>query len=213
MALVEDNELEQLRAWARVGQQSKPSKDLLDAMGKNPKTRQRILSLMKEINPDLAIPEIDAAKPVLDELSKTKEEIAALKKQLEDRAAEEVQKRAKNEVEETITKGRAKLKAMGFTKEGIDAVEKMMQERGLADYEAAGALYDRENPQESDPITPTTGNFGRDSGLFAPPEDNVWAKAVSLPKGRGQERALAAAQNGEINKWFAENRLQRRARA
>src|SRR5258708_13762610 len=209
MALIEDNELELLRQRAAQADGALPSKQLLDALGKNPKTRTQMLQVMKELNPNLVIPEIDSTKPVLDALAKQNEEIAALRKHIADKDAEDTKKRSASAVDEEISRGRKRLRDSGWTKDGIDGVEKLMQERGLADYDAAAALFEKEHKQD-EPIVPT--NFGRDSGLFDPPEGNPWKDAVALPRGQKMERALRSAQNKEINQWFAENRPNHRAR-
>jgi hypothetical protein len=209
MALIEVDEGE-LRKLAAERDSYKPSKMLLDKLGSNPKTRTEILRLMKEANPDLVIPEIDAAKPVLDELGRTREQVAALQKRLDDDAAEREKQSRISDVDKRIEEGRSRLRKAGFFDDSIKAVEDLMQKRGLTDYEAAAALYEKENQQEES-IMPTS--FGGSSGLFDPPADNPWAEAVKPRQAAQRERAIKLVQNKEINKWFAENKPQRRARA
>ena len=50
----------------------------------NPKTRRQILEIQKVLNPDAAIPELDAAKPFNEAVSAVANEVKELKKSLED---------------------------------------------------------------------------------------------------------------------------------
>lgn len=202
---VEEGEIQKLRAERDT---NLAHKVLLDKLGTNPKTRRQVLSLIKEINPDVQIPEIDATKPL-------EEKIAALEKVITDdktaRAKEEADKKTaieKERAEQFFADGHKYLRKNGFNDDGVKEFEKFMTEKGLMNYEDAMTLWDRDHPKEASVIP---ADFGRDMGLFSPPEDNPWAQAVRLPKGAGQERALRNAQNKEINKWAQENGLKRRA--
>ena len=202
MPLVEVDEAEVQKLKAERDQ-AVAHKLLLDKLGSSPKTRRQILSLIKELDPNVQIPELDATKPLEDK-------IAALEKLVRERGdkeakeSEEQQKRtAAAKAEKHFEDGKKLLKKAGFTDEGIGNVEKFMADRGLVDYEAALALWEKDHPRD-EPVMPA--NFGRDLGLFSPPKDNPWADAVKLPKGRGQDMALRKAQNDEINAWFRETR-------
>lgn len=140
---------------------------LLDKIGGNAKTRSKLLEIIKELNPAAVIPEVDAKHEVMGEVAKTRDELAALRKQLDEEKAQTAKARAQTAMETTIEAGRARLKADGFTQEGIEAVEKLMETRGIADYDAAAALYERTQPKE-DSVTPT--DFGK-SWNFMKPED------------------------------------------
>lgn len=196
MALIEIDQDELARLQAELNA-SKPSKTLLDKLGANPKTRSRILGLMKEANPDLAIPEIDAKEEVLSEVRAWRAEMEAEKKAVKEAEALAIKEKADSDARKAIDDGRALLKRRGFQQEGIEKVEDLMRQRNLPDYEAAVLLFEQSQPRDM-PIIPA--NMGRDWQLFAPPkEDNDIKAAVSLPRGRGQENALKRWQWNEIN--------------
>ena len=209
MALVEvdQDELNKLRA---VATGALPSKTLLDKLAANPKTRKQVLTLIKEISPDTPIPEIDAAAPIMqkvEELEKQLAEREKAQKEKEEKAAAEASTR---DFENKIESGRKKLREIGYTAEGVEKIEKLMADRGIMDYDAAEALFDKENPK-SDPISPV--NMSRTWDFMVPPEDdNLIKEAVTLPKGNKQENALRRWQGREINKWFTENRGNRGTR-
>jgi hypothetical protein len=205
---VEDGEYRRLKAER---DSFAPSKALLDKLGSNPKTRGRVLELMKEANPDLVIPEIDAAKPFLDKLNSTQKELDDLKKQLADDAKASDERKRNAEVDGRIESGRALLRKLGYNDDGIKGVEKVMQERGLADYEAAEAFFERENKSDNAaPFVP--GDYGRGSALFSPPEGNPWIAALRPRPAAGAQKAINDVTNSEINKFYAEIRPNRRAR-
>ncbi len=196
MALIEDSELQALQN----------SKALIDRLAGNPKTRKRTLELLKELNPSLVIPELDAARPVEQAIGEIRKEIADLR---DSKSVEQ----AKDHAQKQIDAGRRKLREQGYSQESIDAVEKLMQERGSVDYEATAALYEKEHaPEES--ISPSPWSGGP-SGMLDPtamPEENPWKQVVSLAKGTKQQQMLRKVQNDEIAKWRAENRPSLRRR-
>lgn len=205
MALIEVDGDEYARLVNEL-QTARPSKALLDKLGSNAGTRRKVLELYKQVDPNVVIPEIDAASPILDEVKQTRDAMAAMQKKLDDRDAAEARALRERAVQDSITAGHDKLRSAGWTDEGITNVEKLMQERSLTDYEAAAALYERAQPKD-EPILPS--DFGRSWDLFAPPADNDDIKAaVALPRGQQQEAALRRWQSKEINNWFAENRGQ-----
>lgn len=167
---------------------AKPSHALLEKLGGNPKTRIGVQRLIKEIEPDRIIPELDAAQPVLDELKALRDQIAA-----KDKAETEKEEKRAKEAEERETSlrlesGRSLLRSKGYQKEGIEKIEKLMVDRNLPDFDAAMALFERDQPKDH-PAIPS--NLNRSWDLFGPAEEDKDATAaVSLPKGRAQENAL-----------------------
>lgn len=184
--------------------QARPSKQVLDKLGADPAARRQVLELFKKVNPNAVIPEIDAAKPVMDEIAATRAELAEMKKAAAAEKAEDQRLLRERRVKGTIDEGRDRRRAEGWTDEGISDLEKFMQDRDLADYDAAAALYEKTQPVE-EPILPS--NYGRSWDMFAPPADDETIKAaVGLPKGAAQDAALRRWQNNEIQAWFKENR-------
>lgn len=153
------------------------SKAVLDRLGSNSKTRQRLLSLVKEISPDTAIPEIDAARPVLDVVSKVSERLDAMAKKMDERDADESKTKSAREIESMVEKGRAKLRTAGYQDDGIEAIEKLMQDRGLIDYDAAAALFEKQQPKDN-MVQPSDYSKSWDFGTPADGDDTSknWLK-------------------------------------
>lgn len=203
MAIIEVDEAEFKRVQAELAS-TKPSKAALDKLGANPKTRAKLLQLMKEDNPALVIPELDAAQPVM-------EKVSALEKQLneerETRAKEkaDAEKEAReSSVKQTINEARSDMRKRGWTDDGIAGVEKLMQDEGIANYRAAEALFEKNQPKD-EPILPSNYSRSWDFMHADESEDPDIKAAVSLPKGQKQEQALRRWQTKTIQNWLTEN--------
>lgn len=140
------------------------AKAVLDRLGGNPKTRRRLLEVVKEFNPDAAIPELDAAAPL-------EAKVSAVEKALEERFAKLEQQLSEREATDsftsTIEKERKKLRKDGWDDEAIGKIEKLMEERGFVNYEAAAALYEKSLPKATKEETLGV-DFTKDWG-FRPP--------------------------------------------
>lgn len=149
MALVEIDESE-LNSHRQVTQ---AMQNLLN----NPKTRRKILEAQKELNPNMVIPELDAAEPLRAEYKSLSDQIASMAKIIEDDKAAREQEKTLSKLQKQWDSGRGKLRAAGYTDEGLAEVEKFMEEKGVADHEVAAAAYERLHPPV-EPVRPVGGN-------------------------------------------------------
>jgi len=108
--------------------------------------RQLVLQAQKLVNPDLAIPEIDAAAPVMAELNTLKESIEADKKAAAEAKAEEANAAKVEKFAAEWAGGRKKAEAAGYTEEGIGQLESYMEAHGIADHEIAMPSFEKKNP-------------------------------------------------------------------
>ena len=63
-------------------------KVILDKLGANPATRTQVLQLLKQLDPRVVIPELDAAKPINDKLAVLERQLADERKARADEKAE-----------------------------------------------------------------------------------------------------------------------------
>lgn len=159
------------------------------------KNRHALLKLIKEDFPETVIPEIDAAKPVYDEIEKVRAELAAEKearaKEKEERETAETEAKAQR----TISDKRRALRESGFDDDGIKAVEDYMQKTGNPDYDSAAAYIRAQTPQDK-PLPSTFA--GQGYSWFQPPDDAADHKLLlKNPK---------AYRDAEIAKWLRERR-------
>ncbi len=179
----------------------------------HPEARSLLLHARKKANPSVVIPEIDAAAPIQNSVAAFKAEIAAeMKADREARAAElkaerdareamAAERKAEKEAAaqaELVSKFHAEwdrqkgqLRADGWRDEGIAAIEKHAQERGIADLEIAAAHWEKLHPP-AEPVTPNgSGSWGFMDGA---PDDDKFMKAMIESRGEDD-----AALNSEIN--------------
>jgi hypothetical protein len=112
----------------------------------HPEARRLVQQAQKTISPNTVIPEIDAAAPVL-------ARIEALQKELDDERKARSEKETKAEEDKRLNdlrsrwdKGRQEAAQAGYTKDGLEALEKFMEERGIADHDIAIPAFEKINP-------------------------------------------------------------------
>lgn len=175
---------------------------LVEKLGQG-KTRGRLLGLIKEAQPNAVIPEVDAAAEVMEEIRKRDERLAKLEKDAEDDRAARAKERDTATLDGNIAKGRKMLIDAGYTDEGIAGVEKIMTERGITDYEAAAALFDREQPK-AEPIAGTSYSGNRWDWTRPAEDDKTGQNWLKDPIGQSQR---------EVQGWLADQRGPIRRRA
>ncbi len=162
--------------------------------------RMDLLKLLKKQYPNLAVPEIDAAAPVNEAVDKLRQEFSeyreSVAKERKEREDTERESRAKG----TVADGRKWLREQGCDEEGVVAVEKIMQDANLANYEIAFSHFARNQPK---PETLPSGAYGGQSlDWFQAAED--------APDHKLLLEAPEKFKNAEVRKFFqqrAEGRL------
>lgn len=125
----------------------------------NPKTRRKILEADKALNPDKAIPELDAADPLHDELKALREE---MQKDRDERKAEADAKKADDDKaswDRQWSRGQQKLRDLRVSDEAIGEIEKLMTDRNIVDHEAGLALFEKMHPAPP-PVMNGSSRFG-----------------------------------------------------
>jgi len=103
----------------------------------NGDTRKETLQLFKKLNPKAPIPEIDAAEPVLNEVSALKQEIQNLTQRLENEKAD-----ARLQLSfDRLSRER------GITTDGLEKIKTLMVEKAIADPDAAADHWEKLNPK------------------------------------------------------------------
>ena len=168
---------------------------LVNTMLQNPEARTLLHKATKIVNPNASIPEIDAKNEVLGELAKTNERLAALQKEREDEKSQREADKRTEAFAAGWNKQKSSLLKAGYTDEGIAAVEKLAEERGLPDLEAAAALFDRLNPPP-DPAQPRgSGNWD----LFEGAQDSDEEERKRLLANPDDAGALGGLINKALN--------------
>src|SRR5262249_45274683 len=90
----------------------------------NPATRRKLLEVNKELNPNVAIPEIDESDPLHAEI-----------RRLHDRLDERDNQEKLAAMSAKWSASQNKARRAGYTDEAINNLESFMQERGILDHE------------------------------------------------------------------------------
>jgi hypothetical protein len=150
---------------------------LMQTLAESPDTREDILRLTKKVKPNLNIPEIDLKDRTNSELAKIREENEAIRNELRQRDAQaELDKRRKDLMKKGLVR----------SEEDIEAIEKVMLEKKIADHETA-AQYHEYMKQAAKP-TPTGYNPSAIRGLNL---NQFWKD----PRGAAQQEAVKAFQD------------------
>lgn len=154
MALIEIDEGE-LTAHRRVT-------EAMNRLLNDPRTRRKVLEAQKTLDPNVSIPELDAHEPIRGELGEVKTALADIAKQFADDRAEREARESRAQLQSRWDAGRGKLRANGYTDEGLAEVEKFMESHGVADHTVAAAAYERLHP----PVEPVRSTGGNRFDLF-----------------------------------------------
>lgn len=169
---------------------------LYQAMLAHPEARRLVHQATKKVNPNAVIPEYDAKAEVMTEVDRIRAEFAAEKAE---RDAEKLQAAADKKVADFAAswgRQRSGLAKSGYTDQGIEAVEKFAEERGLPDLEAAAALFDRLNPPPEPAQPRGIGGWN----LFEEDTDTDEAERQRLMEARGDDdRSLNVLINKSLN--------------
>lgn len=144
MAQIDDTALAQLQSMAGA----------FNVLVSDPNHGMEVKKIIKQINPSVYIPEIDAAAPHVHRIDQISAQLEAMKQERVDREATE-------KLDRELAAARQKF---GLTDEGMAAVEKLMLEDGIASPMSAAELLDSRKKREarSAPPSPKPRNLGRD---------------------------------------------------
>lgn len=112
----------------------------------DPKARRMVQQAQKIVDPSIVIPELDAAAPIEASLAEERTARLALEARMDKDAADRATAEKMKAFEASWNARKASLAKQGYTDEGIVAIEKLAEERGIADLDAAAALFDRLHP-------------------------------------------------------------------
>lgn len=148
-----------------------------------PEARQQFLRLAKQANPRLAIPEVDAAAPVIGALN-------GVNKKLDDFIAAQAEKDRKAIEDRQIatltgawSRDEESLRREGWRQAGIDQVKQFAETNGIANLRIAADAFERRNPQPG----PADSRVGWN--LFTAPEtEDTFVKDQMTAMGKDDSR-------------------------
>ena len=167
-------------------QQSHKLKQTVENWLKNPKAKRKILEAQKLVDSKADIPELDEPDPIEALRAESTKEIADLKKQIEEDKANRERDGRLAQLQTLKDNGIKKLREQRYTDDGIKAVEKIMEEKGILDPLDAAAIFERDHPPQA-PVQ-QTGSGGWNFGELPASTDDADEKYV--------DQLLKAGKNG-----------------
>ncbi len=182
MAVIEVDESE-FAALKRV-------RDTVAKIANAPEAKKLMQKAHKLVDPNAVTPDLDADEAE----TKTKTEWQTKFQELETKIATDKAEREKNDnlaaLNSKFEAGRAALRDQRYTAEGIEAVEKFMNERGIPDHLVAAAYLEKQNPPQ-EVMNPRA--FGSFNFVEPPKDDDTFLKALLDSKGDDDSAVLKAA--------------------
>jgi hypothetical protein len=155
----------------------------------NPAARKLLEQAQKTIDPNAPTPMLDQERLQNEPLNVLKTEMQAeidkLKKEREDEKRESTLKA----IADRQTVDLAKLRRSGYTDEGVAAVQKLMETKGILEVDDAVAIFERANPPQT-PSTPSGGMTGTSWG-FADVNTDTDKAIQELIATKGQNDSVA----------------------
>jgi hypothetical protein len=164
MPTLEDLPIEQLLAHAKA---TESSHTLLRSLTSNPETRESLQRLIKKVQPNLSIPEIDAKDSVREEIKTEREARLALEQKILER-----------DVRDRLEKQKLAVKRdFNLTDDDLLEVEKLMvrAEDPIPTYRGAAQVFAASRQS----ALPTPASYQRPT--FQMPEKEVWAGGIGSP--------------------------------
>ncbi|PWU21820.1 MAG: hypothetical protein C5B50_00625 [Verrucomicrobia bacterium] len=182
-------------------QQQQSALATLAGILKKPGARKLLQQAQKEAFPDLPIPELDAAKPLHDEISGLKQSLADVQAKIDAEKAEQKAEEQRRQLKSTYEAGRETLrKNHRYTPEGIKKIEEMMEAKGILSHEDGRLLYEALNPPQS-PVAPA--GFG--SWDFAQQIGEGGTDLKKLMDSKGEDDQLVAKMARDALNEFRSN--------
>jgi hypothetical protein len=137
----------------------------------DPRTRPELARLLKLKYPDKSVPDVDLAAPIV-------EKVDGIQKKLDEWVAEQAKKEEERETKareaaahDTVSKGRSWLRReRKLDEDGIEAVETVMKDLGIPNYEVAFNHWKAQQPAEPQVDLPSSYARSR-LDWFTPEED------------------------------------------
>jgi hypothetical protein len=166
---LEDMTIDQVIEYARQQEGHAGSTQLLQMLGSNPKTRERLQRLIKEVSPNTSIPEIDAVDRANDAIIKPlKDKIESLERAVMER-----------DILQRLEKQRGECQAKyRLTDDDMRAVETLItdKENPLPNYDVAARLHLASRTS----AVPTPASFVPPT--YSMPEKDTWARGIGNPQ-------------------------------
>ena len=114
----------------------------------NPDAARLLEKAAKIVDPNIKTPRLDQDAAIQTPMQKLQEDMSALRKQMEDERSESSKNQTLAALGQQREEGFRALRRAGWTDDGVAAVEKIMDEKGILDPEIAAAYFEKLHPPQ-----------------------------------------------------------------
>jgi hypothetical protein len=125
----------------------------------NPEAARLIERASKIIDPNIKTPRLDQDAAIQTPLQKMQADMTALSKKIDDDVAARTQNQTLAALNKQRDDGIRELRRTGWTDDGIKAVEKLMDEKGILDVEIAAAYHEKQHPPQAPAMPGSSGGW------------------------------------------------------
>lgn len=129
-------------------------------MLQNPEAAKLLERAAKLVDPHIKTPRLDQEAAIQTPMQKLQDDMAAMRKQMEDERAATTQSQTLNALSSQREEGLRRLRQTGWLDESIKAVEQLMTDKGILDVEIAAAYYEKQHPPQAPMMPGSSGGWG-----------------------------------------------------
>ena len=171
-------------------QQMERVRQTLARINQNAEGKRLLQKAQKLIDPNAVTPDLDEDEKTAKIREEYQKKLDAIETQIQADKEKREQDAALSAANARWEAGRQELRSRGYTPEGIEAVEKQMQDRGIADHVIMADHLERQNPPQ-EVLSPRA--FGAFNFAEPPMEDDTFLKRLFDSKGNDDNAVLQAA--------------------
>ena len=181
-------------------------RETLGKIASNPSAKKLLEQAHKLIDANAVTPELDKDEAERKRSGEWEAKFSELQKKVDEDTAKRDKDARLAALNAKFEAGRLALRDAGWTKDAIEGVEKLMEEKGIVDHEIAAAYIEKQSPP-ADVLSPRS--YGAFEFLEPPKEDDHFLKALLKTRGdadgaviRRAGEAIAEIRNSQPRRRF-----------
>lgn len=155
-----------------------------------PEGKKLMQKAHKLVDPNAVTPDLDEDEKKIAAQTEWQKKFEDLQSKIDAKDAEREKNEKLASLNSKMESGRRALRDAGWTKEGIEGVEKLMEDKGILDHEIAAAFIEKQNPPQ-EVMSPRA--FGGFNFVEQPKDEDAFLKALLDSKGDDDNAVLRAA--------------------
>ena len=155
-----------------------------------PEGKKLMQKAHKLVDPNAVTPDLDEDEKKIAAQTEWQKKFEDLQSKIDAKDAEREKNEKLASLNSNMESGRRALRDAGWTKEGIEGVEKLMEDKGILDHEIAAAFIEKQNPPQ-EVMSPRA--FGGFNFVEQPKDEDAFLKALLDSKGDDDNAVLRTA--------------------